>query len=186
MSDVLQFSDRKKFREWLDEHCSESPGIWLIFGKKGGPVTLSANDALEEALCYGWIDGQMQKIDATSYKKYFARRTRSSNWSEKNTKLAQQLIEKGSMHEQGMRAIEAAKQNGSRNKPDRLVVTDKHIKDLETLLREHDAAHRNFLAMSPSVRKSYAGLYFDAKTEATRKTRLARIVDRLNRNLKPM
>lgn len=186
MSEELHFSNRRQFRDWLDAHCTVSPGVWLLFGKKGGPATLSANDALEEALCYGWIDGQMRKIDDASYKKYFARRTRSSKWSEKNKKLAQRLIEKEIMHDQGMLAIEAAKRNGAWHKSDRLVVTDDKIEELKALLREHAAAYHNFLSMSPSVQKSYTGLYFDAKSEQTRKTRLARIVDRLNKNLKPM
>lgn len=186
MTKELRFSSRQQFRDWLDKHCADSPGVWLLFGKKGGPATLSANDALEEALCYGWIDGQMQKIDETSYKKYFARRVRSSNWSEKNKKLVQQLIEKGVMHDQGLRAVEAAKQNGEWHKSGRLVVTGENTEHLKTLLREHDVAYRNFLAMSPSVQKSYTGLYFDAKSEQTRKTRLDKIVDRLNKNLKPV
>ena len=131
----MQFSHRQQFRHWLDKHCTESRGIWLLFGKKGGPVTLSANDALEEALCYGWIDGHIQTIDDTSYKKYFAKRTRSSNWSEKNKKIAQQLIEKGVMHAQGMLAIESAKQNGEWGKSNRLIITDKNIEDLKILLQ---------------------------------------------------
>jgi uncharacterized protein YdeI (YjbR/CyaY-like superfamily) len=186
MNEAMQFSNRRQFRDWLANHCTDSPGIWLLFGKKGGPVTLSANDALEEALCHGWIDGQMQKIDAMTYKKYFARRTRSSNWSEKNKKLAQRLIEKGIMDERGMQAIEAAKRNGAWDKPNRPVITGKDIENFKALLQEYDAAYQNYLSMPPSVQKSYTGLYLDAKSEATRKTRLARIVDRLNRNLKPM
>lgn len=182
----MQFSHRRQFRDWLDKHCAESSGIWLLFGKKGGPVTLSANDALEEALCHGWIDGQMRKIDDTRYKKYFARRTRTSNWSEKNKKLAQRLVEKGIMHERGMQAIETAKQSGAWGKPNRPAITDGDREDFKALLREYDAAYQNFLSMSPSVQRSYTGLYFDAKSEKTRRTRLARIVDRLNRNLKPM
>ena len=87
MERVLEFSNRAEFHEWLNEHCTSSDGVWLLFGKKGGPTTITANEALEEALCFGWIDGQMQSLDETKYKKYFARRTKNSNWSEKNKKI---------------------------------------------------------------------------------------------------
>ncbi len=68
MSDVMQFESRDGFREWLYENCLSSAGIWVLFGKAGGPKTIKAKEALEEALCFGWIDGQMQKIDDKTYK----------------------------------------------------------------------------------------------------------------------
>lgn len=71
MSDLMEFSDREAFRGWLCENCMSSAGIWLLFGKAGGPKTIKAGEALEEALCFGWIDGQMQKIDDKSYKNIF-------------------------------------------------------------------------------------------------------------------
>ena len=61
----------------------QSEGVWLLIGKAGGPKTIKAHEALEEALCFGWIDGVMQKIDDKTYKKYFARRRKNSKWSEK-------------------------------------------------------------------------------------------------------
>ena len=83
-----------------------------MFGKAKSVVTLSANDALEEALCFGWIDGQMQSIDSTKYHKYFAPRRKKSPWSDKNKKLTEVLRDKGIMTELGEKAIEEAKQNG--------------------------------------------------------------------------
>lgn len=74
MEETMIFDNRQKFREWLMVNCESSQGIWLLFGKKGGPKTIKANEALEEALCFGWIDGVMQSIDDTSYKKYFSLR----------------------------------------------------------------------------------------------------------------
>ena len=65
---TLTFADRQVFREWLGKHGTESEGIWLLFSKKGELVTLSAGDALEEALCHGWIDGQIQSNDENTYK----------------------------------------------------------------------------------------------------------------------
>lgn len=56
MSDIMEFASREEFREWLYEHCMSNDGIWLLFGKAGGPKTIKAGEALEEALCFGWID----------------------------------------------------------------------------------------------------------------------------------
>ena len=63
MSDALQFPTREAFREWLSNNCLSEDGVWLLFSKAGGPKTLKAGEALEEALCFGWIDGQMQSLD---------------------------------------------------------------------------------------------------------------------------
>lgn len=186
MSKVLTFSNRQNFRGWLDRYASESGGVWLLFGKKGGPTTLSANEALEEALCYGWIDGRMQSLDHTSYKKYFARRSPQSNWSDKNKKLAQSLIEKGLMAEQGMAAIERARKNGAREAPKRMPIADEQIRMFQQIVRPYEPAYTNLLAMPRSVQRTYTGFYLEAKSDRTRQTRLERIVDRLNQNLKPM
>lgn len=67
MSETMKFADREEFREWLREHCLSNDDIWLLFGKAGGPKTIKAGEALEEALCFGWIDGQMEKIDDKTY-----------------------------------------------------------------------------------------------------------------------
>ena len=61
------FASREEFRSWLNTNCISSGGIWLLFGKAGGPKTIKASEALEEALCFGWIDGQMKSIDAKTY-----------------------------------------------------------------------------------------------------------------------
>lgn len=67
MKNLLTFTNRKEFRKWLSEHCTTNEGVWLLFGKAKGPKTLKADEALEEALCFGWIDGQMQSIDDKAY-----------------------------------------------------------------------------------------------------------------------
>ena len=91
LAEHLQFDSRAEFRKWLEDNCASSEGIWLLFGKTGGPKTIKAAEALEEALCFGWIDGQMQSIDTAKYKKYFARRTANSKWSDKNKKLVAEI-----------------------------------------------------------------------------------------------
>lgn len=186
MSDVLEFPDRAAFRTWLTQNGASSDGVWLLFGKKGGPVTLTANEALEEALCYGWIDGQIQSFDDTKYKKYFARRRAKSKWSEKNKKLAQLLIEKGRMAPEGLTAMESAKQNGAWEASAKIRIDNEQIEEFRRLIISYEPAHANLLGMSPSVQKTYTGYYLEPKTPEARQKRLEKIIDRLNKNLKPM
>jgi uncharacterized protein YdeI (YjbR/CyaY-like superfamily) len=182
----LLFPSRTDFRTWLQENAEGSSGVWLVFGKTKKVITLSANDALEEALCFGWIDGQMKSIDETKYIKYFAKRRTKSPWSEKNKKTVETLREKGTMTELGEKAIETAKRNGTWNPPKRKPITDKQIKELAEKLSGIAPAYENFSKMSPSVRRSYTGRYLSFKSEEARQRDLPKIIDRLNRNLKPM
>ncbi len=186
MSEVLVFSDRAQFREWLVENCLSEDGVWLLFGKAGGPKTIKANEALEEALCFGWIDGQMQSIDEKSYKKYFSMRRANSKWSEKNKALVKMLEDKNIMTEFGRKKIVEAKQNGQWNAPKAVPITDEQIAELSCILQAFETAYSNFQAMSLSVKKTYAKAYLDAKTEQGREKRIAWMVERLNKNLKPM
>lgn len=186
MSGIMEFSDREEFRKWLYNHCLSNDGIWLLFGKAGGPKTIKAGEALEEALCFGWIDGRMQSIDDKTYKKYFSMRREKSKWSEKNKALVKDLEERGIMTDFGRKKIEEAKKNGQwyASKPEG--ITEEQIALLSSLLEGSEPACTNFKAMSLSVRKTYTRAYFDAKTDAGREKRIAWMVDRLNRNLKPM
>ena len=186
MSNIMQFESRQEFRKWLSEHCLSTDGIWLLFGKAGGPKTLKASEALEEALCFGWIDGLMQSIDDKTYKKYFSLRRKNSKWSEKNKALVKSLEEQGLMTDFGRKKIEEAKENGQWNAPKQSAVTDEQIADLSKLLEEYEPAYTNFQAMSLSVKKTYTRAYFDAKTDAGREKRMAWMVDRVNKSLKPM
>ncbi len=187
MSDIMQFANREEFREWLCKNCLSGDGIWLLFGKAGGPKTLKAGEALEEALCFGWIDGQMQSIDDKTYKKYFSMRREKSKWSEKNKALAQKLEEQGSMTDFGRKKIEDAKKNGQWDAVNPLaIITDEQIAQLLALLKSYEPACTNFLAMPLSAKKTYTRAYFDAKTDSGREKRIAWMVDRLNKNLKPM
>lgn len=186
MSDTLIFANREEFRSWLSEHCLSSTGVWLLFGKAGGPKTVKAGEALEEALCFGWIDGQMQSLDSKTYQKYFSPRREKSKWSEKNKALAEDLEKRGLMTDLGRKKVEEAKRNGQWYAPNPMAVTEEQIAQLSELLREYEPAFTNFQAMPPSVKKTYTRAYLDAKTDAGRERRIAWMVDRLNKNLKPM
>lgn len=186
VSDIMEFATRGEFRQWLSDYCMSNSGVWLLFGKAGGPKTIKASEALEEALCFGWIDGQMQSIDDKTYKKYFSSRRENSKWSEKNKALVKSLEEQGLMTHWGIKKIEDAKKNGQWDAPKTPTVTEEQIAFLSGLLKVYETAYANFQAMSLSVKKTYTRAYFDAKTDAGREKRIAWMVDRLNRNLKPM
>ncbi|MGI6105192.1 MAG: YdeI/OmpD-associated family protein [Raoultibacter sp.] len=184
--EYLTFASREEFKLWLTENALSDEGVWLLFGKAGGPKTLKAAEALEEALCFGWIDGQMQSLNDESYIKYFSQRRNNSKWSDKNKGIVEKLETQGIMTEFGRAKIEEAKKNGQWDKPKPPSITDEQISLLAEMLQEYEPAYTNFQAMSSSVRKTYTRAYFDAKTDAGKEKRLAWMVDRLNKNLKPM
>jgi uncharacterized protein YdeI (YjbR/CyaY-like superfamily) len=139
MKEIL-FSNRAAFSEWLETNTASSDGVWLMFGKKGGPMTLTAAEALEEALCFGWIDGRMKSIDGTTYKKYFARRTANSKWPDKNKALAQKLEERGIMPDYGRQKIAESKQNGGWDAPKSMAIAIAFMKRTSSILSANNAS----------------------------------------------
>ena len=181
------FETRADFRVWLAENALSDEGIWLVFGKQKSLVTLKAAEALEEALCFGWIDGQMQSVDEVSYIKYFKQRRENSNWSEKNKKIVEELEQKGMMTDFGRAKIEAAKQNRSWDTPKPNQLTEEQIQQFDDMVKPFSDAYANFTQMSQSMRKTYISSYFfGAKTEEGKKNRFDTIIERLNLNLNPM
>jgi uncharacterized protein YdeI (YjbR/CyaY-like superfamily) len=182
----LCFVTRDDFRAWLTENAETSGGVWLVFGKTKAEIILTANEALEEALCFGWIDGQMRSIDNTKYLKYFAPRRPKSPWSEKNKKTVEILAKKKLMTELGEKAVEAAKTNGMWDAPKPSKITEEQIEAFTEKLIGISPAYDNFIKMPPSVRSAYTGRYLSFKSEEARQRDFMKIVDRLNNNLKPM
>jgi len=182
----LLFESRAAFRAWLAENGQTSGNVWLVFGKTKALVTLTANEALEEALCFGWIDGQMQRADETKYRKYFARRRPKSVWSEKNKALISALRAKGMMTEWGEQAVAAAIKNGMWDAPKAEPVTEEQVADFAAKLVGISPACENFNNMPRSVQTTYTRRYLSFKTEAARQRDFERIIERLGQNLKPM
>ena len=110
----LVVTDARAWRSWLGEHHDDSPGVWLTLAKKGklGPTRLTYDEALEEALCHGWIDGQVARGDEVTYRQRFTRRRRRSAWSQRNVAIAERLLVEGRMHDAGVEEIERAKADG--------------------------------------------------------------------------
>jgi uncharacterized protein YdeI (YjbR/CyaY-like superfamily) len=179
----LYFRSQIEFREWLKDNVNHI-GVWLIFEKGKDAKTLTPQEALDVALCFGWIDGVIKRIDDFRYIKYFAKRRPHSVWSTKNKKSVEELIKKGEMTILGIQAIELSKQNGRYQQGDQEPI-DFSIDDFKKKLQDEHIALSHYEKMSSSVQKIYALQYFTAKKEETRDKRLREIVLRLNQNLKP-
>ena len=186
MDEQLVFADREEFRQWLFKNHDASKGIWLVFGKGSKLKTIKADEALEEALCFGWIDGQIKSIDDEKYIKKFTPRRKGSKWSENNRKIVNRLIKTGLVTEPGYKAIDEAKKNGTWDVLTQAPIEDSQIEILVKALEGAEPALTNFLKMPLSVRRTYTAAYLDAKKEETRVRRLKTIIARLNENKKPM
>jgi uncharacterized protein YdeI (YjbR/CyaY-like superfamily) len=176
--EVKEFSKRDEYRDWLKEHHTQENGIWILFTK--GSKAFTANDALEESICFGWIDGVMKSIDDTMYRKYFSRRKDVKKWSEKNKALYKKLIENNLMTESG-RDVYKPDENV---KP--LMSMEEKIQNLIAVLSDEQDVLDLFTMKPFSRQKQFAGFYFDAKTDETKNKRKSKIVEALKTNYSGM
>ncbi len=111
----LELPDARAWQQWLTERASDSAGVWLVLAKKGttSPTALTYDQALEEALCHGWIDGQLARRDEATFRRRFTPRRPGSAWSKRNTLLVTRLIGEGRMRRAGLVAVEQAKADGT-------------------------------------------------------------------------
>jgi len=163
MEERILFADREEFRQWLSKNHKTSRGIWLVFGKAGKIKTVKADEALEEALCFGWIDGQIKNVDEGKYLKKFTPRRKGSRWSARNREIVNKLIEKGRVTESGQKTIDEAKRRGTWDVPREAPLEDSQIEILINALKGAEPALSNFLKMPLSVRRTYTAAYLDAK-----------------------
>ena len=182
----LSFPSPEAWEQWLDEHHASSSGIWLRIAKKrSGFASVSYPEAVEVALCYGWIDGQKDKLDDDWYLQRFTPRRPRSRWSKINREKALALMESGRMREAGLREVERAKADGwweaAYDPPSRLSVPE----DLERALARSEAARALFETLDRTNR--YAILYRvqDAKRPETRARRIEQFVAMLADGRKP-
>lgn len=176
----LLFTSREEFRTWLSENAETSDGVWLVFGKKRTVKTLTANEALEEALCFGWIAGQMKSIDDTKYIKYFSRRRAKSIWSVKNKTMVEALREKGMMTELGEKAVEIAKANGmwdARTAEGERAM----VEAFKEKLSSFPSAYEKFLKLPPSSQLAEVRWYHLYKSKERQEITFKEIIEKLNK-----
>jgi uncharacterized protein YdeI (YjbR/CyaY-like superfamily) len=174
-ADLLEFTSREEFRYWLKMNHKQENGIWILFAK--GNKQFSANDALEESICFGWIDGLMKSIDEKTYKKYFSKRKDMKNWSKKNITIYKKLVNIGLMTKAGIEVYKAEK------KVDKNVIDmSEKIKILRDELKDNKEIVILFDNKAPSRQKQFAGFYCEAKTAETRIKRKNKIIEALENN----
>lgn len=173
----IYFPDRPTLRRWLATNHTDHPPIWLVYDKKHvkGERTLSYDDIVEEALCFGWIDSVARSVDATRASLYFSPRKPKSTWSAVNKRRLPRLIEQGLMHPSGQAKIDAAKKDGSWTTLDaieKLAVPP----DLAAAFKNNAKAKANYDAFPPGARKQILYWVTSAKRAETRAARVARTV----------
>ncbi|WP_298339848.1 YdeI/OmpD-associated family protein [Ferrimicrobium sp.] len=178
----LLVTDADAWHAWLDTHHANHPGVWLVLHKKGGKATsLTYAEALDEALCFGWIDGQIARRDSDSYRQRFTQRRPESSWSAKNVQHVARLTEAGRMQSAGIKAVEAAKAQG-RWQAAYLGQADMQIPpDLAQAFADNPEAAAMFDTLDSANR--YAILYrlTTVKRPTTRERKLTEYIDMLMR-----
>jgi len=174
---LLTLADRREWREWLSEHHGSSAGVWVAIGKKGGTATaLTYDDAVGEALCFGWIDSISRSVDDHRFAQRFTPRRPGGNWSRSNKKRVERLIEQGLMAPAGLAAVEAAKNDGSWSLLDdveALVVPD----DLAQAFASNERARVFFEKLNASRKRAILYWIATAKRESTRQRRIKATIE---------
>lgn len=169
----LFFGGAKEWRTWLQKNGTTEKIVWLLFYKKEkGKSGISYSDALDEALCLGWVDSLVKKIDEERYVRKFTPRNDNSVWSEVNKKHIARLIKEGRMQPEGTAKVEAAKQSGEWNKNNSPVLSVTFPPDLQAILDRHLGAKAHFERLPPSHRRNYIGWITSAKKPETQMRRL--------------
>ena len=185
MKSELYVSNRKEWQSWLKKNHSKTKEIWLVYFKKNtGKPSINYADSVEEALCFGWIDGLKKSIDEQKYAYRFTPRKSGSKWSPLNIKLAKKMIEEGKMTQAGLMAF------------NQMIAYDEDIlkardakeipltSEIEKALKANKKAWENFNNLAPSYRKQYVGWLRSAKKQETMERRIEEAIKLLMENKK--
>lgn len=181
----LYVADRKHWRQWLSEHYATEAGIWFIFYKKETfKPTVDYEDAVEEALCFGWIDSIIKKVDEEKYVRKFTPRKDQSIWSQLNKKRIDKMIQQGRMTEAGLAKVKAAKKSGVWDQETRSRLPIEMPPELVKALARNKKAKKNFDQLAPTYRRHYIGWVATAKRPETRERRIAESIALLEKGEK--
>lgn len=173
------------WRNWLNKNHEKEPAVWLVFhAKKSGRKTITWSEAVDVALCYGWIDSKKIKVDEHTAHQFFSKRKTKSTWSKINKEKVERLIDAGLMQPAGHASIEIAKQNGSWTILDdieALIIPA----DLEAALKQHQGAWDTFQGWSKSVKKMALHRVKMARQAETRTKRISEIMVPASQGKKP-
>lgn len=183
--DILAFASEQDFQKWLHAHHENTPGVWVKIAKKGsGVASVDRKQALNVALCYGWIDGQAKSLDTNYYLQKFTPRRPRSMWSKINVGLVTQLIAEGKMQPAGQAEIDKAKADGrweaAYDPPSTMAVPD----ELIVALKENPKAKLAFDGLNKTNRFAIVWRVQTAKKPETRAARIEKFIGMLERGEK--
>ncbi len=173
--------DRAAWHAWLADHADHASEVWLVYFKAAtGKPTISYQDSLEEALCFGWVDSLIQKIDEEKYARKFTPRKAGSKWSELNKHLVAKLVQEGRMTEAGLAKADFPLHEAPTTRPRRPELPLPGW--LKAGLLTSPKAWENFSSLPPSHQRNYILWISDAKKEETRQRRIQEAIGRLEKN----
>lgn len=186
-TEKLYLYKRNDWRAWLKRYHKTKKEVWMVYYKKHtGKPGITYDDAVEEALCYGWIDSTIKRLDDERYAQKFTPRGSKSNWSELNVQRAKKMIKAGRMTKVGLllfKEVDKYGKKGTVKKPsmEKLVIPP----ELKKALAKNKKAQENFGNFAPGYRRLYIGWITSAKKEETRKKRIKLVVEWAGQNKKP-
>lgn len=176
---------RQEWREWLQNNHDKKQSVWLIYYKKKSNIpTIIYSEAVDEALCFGWIDSKSKPLDNEKFMQFFSKRKTNSVWSKVNKEKIERLTIEGLMTKAGFDIIEIAKQNGSwtiLDEAEALIIPA----DLEEEFEKRPQAKSYFVSLSRSDKRNILQWLVLAKRQETRAKRITEIVELADQNLKP-
>jgi uncharacterized protein YdeI (YjbR/CyaY-like superfamily) len=182
----LEFRDRAGWRRWLERHHAAEKEAWITIQKAGSPMSgVTYEEAVEEAMCFGWIDSRMRSVDEHRFIQRFSPRRKNSPWALTNRERAERLIAEGKMAPAGLKAVEEAKRSGRWSSAYTSKVAPKTPEDLEEALRKDEAAWANFNGFPNSVKLMYVFWVEETKRAETTVRRIKEVVKRASRNIRP-
>ena len=177
---LVHFAEARLWAAWLDEHHATSSGVWLRIAKKAsGTASVTYDEALEAALCYGWIDGQKKSYDDASWLQKFTPRGLKSIWSKVNRAKAEQLIECGEMQPAGLAAVDQAKQDGRWDAAYDSQSSASVPDDFQAALDQHEGARAFFATLNSRNRYAILFRIQTAKKAETRAKRIEQFIQML-------
>ncbi len=186
ISKTFSAANRKEWRAWLEKNHATESEIWLLWHKRHtGNSGITYDEAVEEALCFGWIDSIIQKIDEDCYVRKFTPRKSSSRWSALNKRRVASLIKEGRMTEAGLAAVTYSNSKDDYGRtPERAQQALIPPPFLEEALKKNPKADKYFQSLAPSYRRNYIGWISSAKTEVTRTKRIKEAIALLSEHKK--
>ena len=185
MENRVAAANRSEWRKWLEQHHADANEAWLVYYKKHtGKPSVSYPESVEEAICFGWIDGIRKRIDEERYCHRFSPRRKGSQWSSLNIARAEKLIRQERMAAAGLACFEQREKHGEAIPRDRERAAAQLTPEMERSLRANPPAWQNFRQLAPGYQRQYTAWLTTAKKPETRAKRLAEAIHLLQQNLK--